>query len=308
MKIYNELKKFENENVIALGAFDGLHIAHKYLINKTIEFAKINNISSMVCTFTNLPKRVVQHKKPLRILQKKKKELLIDEFGIDYLVTLEFDEYIRNMSHTDFIKDFLIDKLNAKIIVVGYDYRFGKNREGDINILKKYADEYNYSVYVVDKFMMDNNVVSSTLIREKLSQGDIKFSNLLLGRKYSLIGKVKKGKQLGKIFGFPTANLFIKDENIILKSGVYITNTLINNKIYNSITNIGNNPTFNEKRIVVETYIFDFNEVIYDEQIEVFFIDFIREEIKFNSKDELIKQIDSDVMYAKEFLKGFNEE
>lgn len=257
-----------------IGNFDGVHLGHQDLIKRTKE----KGFKSLVITFDDI------NKTPLFSLDEKIKK--INEFDIDYLVVLKFEDF-KMMFFNEFIK--LLKKIRVKKIVIGRDFRFGFKKEGD------YIDlDNNFELELVEDILIDNNRISSTNIKELLSIGNINDANKLLGYNYYVESTVMQGNQLGRTIGFPTAN--INEYNNILSTGVYYTNTTYKDNVYKSITNIGVNPTFNEqKNIKVETFILDFNETIYNEVIKVEFLKKLRDEKKFNSKEELIKTLTDDI-------------
>lgn len=288
---------------IALGTFDGLHRGHMELIKKLILKSKINNYTSVVYTFLNHPREITSNKNNTkRIINSAQKIELFEKAGVDILVLVDFDEFHRNIEAEDFIRNIFVNKLNMKNIVVGFDCRFGKNAEGDLNTLKFLARKYDFDVEIVQPIKIENKIVSSTLIRYYLSSGEIEKVNFFLNRPYEVRGKVIKGKQLGKTLGFPTANILLDNTLCLPKSGVYATKTMIGNDIYFSITNVGINPTFNQKNYNIETYIFDFNENIYNQEIKVFFYKRLRDEFKFGNIDDLCNQINNDIIIAKDYF------
>lgn len=259
-------------NSCTIGNFDGLHLGHQ----KLIEDAKVNSFKSLVITFDDIFKD--------KIITLENKIKKIEEFEIDYLIILKFEDF-KDMFHNEFVK--MLKKINVKRISIGKDFRFGFKKEGD------YIDLQNkFETYLIDEVEVNNEKVSSTLIRSKLKEGKIKEANELLGYNFFLTGEVKNGNELGRTIGFPTANLEV---DTLLNNGVYKTQTTVDDVLYNSITNIGYNPTFNEqKQLRIETNILDFNEDIYGKEIKVEFIDKIREEIKFQSKEHLQQQLNED--------------
>lgn len=259
-------------NSCTIGNFDGLHLGHQ----KLIEDAKVNSFKSLVITFDDIFKD--------KIITLENKIKKIEEFEIDYLIILKFEDF-KDMFHNEFVK--MLKKINVKRISIGKDFRFGFKKEGD------YIDLQNkFETYLIDEVEVNNEKVSSTLIRSKLKEGKIKEANELLGYNFFLTGEVKNGNELGRTIGFPTANLEV---DTLLNNGVYKTQTTVDDVLYNSITNIGYNPTFNEqKQLRIETNILDFNEDIYGKEIKVEFIDKIREEIRFQSKEHLQQQLNED--------------
>lgn len=288
---------------IGLGNFDGLHIGHASLIKKLVDECHSQNLTSVIYTFTKHPENILRKKLfTPQITTTKKKIELLDEFNVDYLYLAEFDEKFSRMQPEEFIKRILVDMFGIKLAVVGYDYRFGFEGSGDVALLEHYGEKYHFDVIVVPPVYLDSEVVSSTSIRKLLSYGYVDKVSKFLGRPYSIQGLVIKGRNVGTKIGFPTANLMPEKYLIIPRSGVYITQISINGKLYNSLTNIGKNPTFKLKRVSVETHILDLSQDIYNETVEVFFHKRIRGEKKFDSLIELTKQINQDILAARQFF------
>ena len=300
MKVVDgKVTKKDDQYYVALGSFDGLHKGHLTLIHKCIELAKENECKSMVFTFKNHPRTIINPKSELKYLMDNENKLnILKKEGIDKVVLTEFNEELMKLSPEGFIKKLCSD-YNIKGIVVGFNYRFGHKNLGDIELLRELSSKYKYEVLVMKPMMFNESVISSTRIRQSLSEGDICESNKMLTRPYAISGIVEHGRQLGRTIGFPTANLKYENNKIIPKNGVYYTNVKWKNNIYKGITNIGSNPTVNGQKLTVETFILDFNEDIYNEQITIYFIERIRDEEKFNSIDELKNQIKKDEQYAK---------
>ncbi len=295
MKLITVLNNISNkEKVVTIGNFDGVHKGHQMLINTTLEISKANNYESAILTFDNLPEEVFEKSSFKRLYDNKLKARYIEELGIDTLLQIDFNE-LKNISHTSFCEDILMNKLNVKHVVVGDNFRFGKDRSGNIETLKKYRDS-GMTLHCPKLAMIDGENISSSRIRKLLIKGEFKKAELCLGRKYLIKGVVTHGEQLGRKLGFPTAN--IKLEHDYPLSGVFITATEISGNIYPSLTSIGSKPTYNGTENILEVYIFDFSQDIYEEIIEVTFFEKIRDQIKFHNQDELIKQMNEDYKYA----------
>lgn len=292
---------------VGLGNFDGLHIGHMALINTLIAESRLYGLASVVYTFTKHPENIIRKKlfTPLLTTMNKKIELL-DETMLDYICIDEFDEDFSRLSPETFVVEILIRRMGMKLAVSGFDYRFGYKGQGDSDTLKELGKLYNFKVVIIPPVKIDNEVISSTAIRNHVARGDMDRVFRLLGRHYSITGEVKNGRRIGSKIGFPTANIHPENYLVLPKNGVYITKTLFGGILYPSITNIGVKPTFNEKPPVsVETHILDFQKDIYSEKIEVFFISKVRDEKKFSGKDKLIEQIRMDVETARSFF-GMN--
>ncbi|QEK12228.1 bifunctional riboflavin kinase/FAD synthetase [Crassaminicella thermophila] len=305
MEVITSLENIEidSNTGIALGSFDGVHIGHQALIVNLVDVCKKSNLKSVVYTFRNHPRNLtVSNGAPKRIITDKKKFHLLAELGVDYTVFIDFDDYQRTLSPEKFIKEILKDKFKMSYAVVGFNYRFGYRAQGDAAFLNHLKEKYSYDVMIVKAINIQDEVISSTKIREFISNGDIGKANLFLGRNYSIVGNVIHGKGLGKEFGFPTANIFVNKDYILPSSGVYFTKCIIDNKMYYSITNIGVNPTIGKNPISIETHIFKFDGDLYGKEIEILFFQKSRDEMKHEKIQDLICQINRDVQLAKKFF------
>ena len=295
MKTYQDFKKDEviesKIDVTCIGAFDGLHRGHIELIKKTKEID--NNFQ--IVTFNEIPKIYFDNNlKPL--LDKNNRNIIFNEYKPTNLIYLKFDE-INEFSSDEFLK-FLDINLNTNKIVVGKDFRFGKNRTGEVNNIINYFGENN--VILLSDYLIENQKVSSTKIRKYLDNGNIKQANKFLGRKYELLGTVVEGLKMGSKLGFPTANIKLDHDLYLPKYGVYGITCIIDNKPYEGILNIGVTPTVSDNnKIKIETHIFDFDKNIYGENLVIQINQFIRDEIKFSSPEELVKQINIDISKVK---------
>ena len=290
--------KLKYPTYIALGSFDGLHLGHMSLINKTVELSKENNAKSMICTFKNHPLSVINKEIcPKLIMDNNTKVNLLEKTGIDIVNLVNFDKDFMKISPEDFIKN-MVNLYNAKGIVIGFNYRFGYKNLGDVEMLKTYSNILGYKLYVCEAISTNNEIVSSSKIRHLIAEGNIIKANELLGRPHSIIGKVIKGKQLGRTIGFPTVNLNYNKEYILPKGGVYYTVVEYENHLYKAITNIGYNPTVEGGKLSVETFILNFDKQIYSEVVKIHFINRIRDEVKFKTIDQLKKQLLKDKEYA----------
>jgi riboflavin kinase/FMN adenylyltransferase len=294
----NAVQEFQNGTYVAIGSFDGLHIGHMALIDKAMDLAKRNNSKSMVYTFRNHPLTVINKEfVPKLIIDNDSKIEILESKGIDVVCLEVFDEKFMTMSPERFIK-YIKSQFNVKGIIVGFNYRFGHRNSGNIETLKLLSKKYDFEVFVLDALKYDDEIVSSSRIRKLLLEGKIEIANSLLVYPFTARGTVVHGKKLGRTLGFPTANLSINHTYIYPKNGVYYTNVIIDNEIYKGITNIGYNPTVQGESLTLETNILNFNEEIYGKEISVKFINRIRDEFKFKTLDELIKQMMEDKKYA----------
>lgn len=307
MKITNNFNIFDEDNkqqtVVTIGNFDGIHIGHKKLITTTKKYALEKGLKSVVITFSPHPLEIIKNNLSfLYIFSEEEKNREMEKENIDFFIKYPFTKDFANISPKDFI-NILIEKLNCKILVVGEDYCFGKNREGNVEVLKKICKEKGIEVIKIYNIVIDGERVSSSTIRQCLNNRNIKKANLLLNKPYYILGKVVEGNKLGRTIGFPTANIIPLKNKLLPPDGVYITKTKYNNKMYNSITNIGTNPTVNNIHRTIETYIFDFNQNLYNKEIEVYFYDWIRSVKKFKGIEELKGQIAKDINIANNFFR-----
>ena len=249
-----KLNRFLEEGTysyVALGSFDGLHSGHLSLVNKIIELANENKGKSIVYTFKNHPRTLIKGATPKLLMDNESKEEILEALGVDLIYFEEFNEEYMKLTPEGFIK-YLCEKFKVKGIVVGFNYRFGYKNVGNIEMLKELSTKYGYEFYVMEPCNYEDEVISSTRIRNELLSGNVDKAMKMLNSPYCIKGKVVHGKKLGRAIGFPTANLDYSKEALIPKKGVYYTNVLWNNNIYRGITSIGNNPTVNGEKITLE--------------------------------------------------------
>jgi len=308
MKIYHSLDHFNARSpVVSIGTFDGLHKGHQVILETLKKRAAEIGGESVVFTFYPHPRIVTSPAESnLRLLTtREEKTALFEKFGIDHLIIYPFDKQFAALNYQDFVKQFLVDKMGTKCLVVGYDHKFGKNREGSFEDLKRCANQYGFRIEKLNALSDSGENISSTKIRAALQQGEIAKANYYLGHTFSLNGTVVKGKQLGRQLGFPTANIEASDKyKIIPGYGVYAVNIEIGGKEYHGMLNIGTRPTFNKNadNRSIEVNIFDFNENIYGQKITLLFIDKIRDEKKFPGVEQLVQQLKKDKQTALEIL------
>ncbi len=286
--------KIEEEIFVALGSFDGLHIGHRALIEAACSLARENSASSMVSTFENHPLTVISPDIIPQLLMDEDEKLdLLKSMGVDIVNLMKFSHEFMEIEPEDFICK-LVKHYNVKGIVVGYNYRFGHKNKGDLKLLNSMSNILGYRLKVIDPVYCNNEIVSSTTIRNLIKAGDIEKANLMLNRPYYLYGTVVRGRNIGHKIGFPTINLQIPEYRVIPKVGVYYTHVLIDGCIYKGITSVGYNPTVQGNKLTVETHVLNFDKEIYGESVRTYFISYMRDEIKFGSLDELKKQLASD--------------
>ena len=299
MKILKNSKKNYLKSVIAIGNFDGVHLGHQKVLNDAKLKAKKNNLSFGVVTFEPIPvmffnKNIKNH----RINTFDQKVDNLKKIGPNFLKIIDFNKRFSNLSPKMFIKKIIYENLNAKFVFVSKNFRFGKNRKGNISTLKKFEKSFNYKTFISLPFKQKRKILSSTIIRKKISLGKIYEVNKSLGRNWSVRGKVVKGERRGRKIGFPTCNLELTDY-VIPKLGVYSVSIQIGKKIKKGIANVGYRPTFSGKNILLEVNIFGINSNLYKKEIIVNFLKFIRKEKKFKNINELKSQIKKDIIKAK---------
>lgn len=302
MKVIKAIKDIDIEfdTVVTIGNFDGVHKGHQVLIEKTATYAKARGIKSAVFTFLNHPINYFVPEKVKNIFDEKEKERLIEGFGIDYLIDIPFDKAMTQISAEQFIVKILKDKIHAKKIVVGYDFTFARNKEGTVDVLREMGHEYGIEVEIVQPIKINGIRVSSTFIRELISEGRVDEIPQYLGTPYVIEGEIIHGKANGRKMGYPTANISLKDQIIKPKNGIYASRVIIDGKKYFGATNVGMNPTVNGKYLSIETNILDFDEDIYGKKVRIEFLEKIRDEKKFESLDELRKQLDLDTGFVRQ--------
>ncbi len=299
----DNLPKDIKHPVVTIGNFDGVHWAHQAIFTRVIERARDIDGTSMVITFEPHPIKVMspEKAKPLLTLMEQKKEL-VSKQGIDILLLIQFTLEFAAIPARYFVKDILVDKIGIKEIVVGHDYAFGHNREGNIDLLKEMGQEFGFKVHQVGPVYVGKSLVSSTSIRNLIMEGNVSEARGLLGRNYQIRGKVIKGRNRGgPLLGYPTANLKVVDE-LIPKEGVYVVTMELKGKIYQGLTNIGYNPTFKDKALSVETHILDLSADIVGKKIKINFLSRLRDQIPFASARELSEQIRRDIQEARELF------
>lgn len=303
---YEDYKKNSLPIVAAIGQFDGLHIAHLSLINKTLEISKEKKIKSAIITFDPHPDFVLKKENTNTYVTPLDEKInLLDKIGIDYIFIIKFDNDIADLKPVEFIKNILLEN-NVKEVVVGFDFCFGKFGSGKAVDISSLSNDL-IKTTIIDEIKYNDEKIGTTLIKKLLNDGFVNEVYKILGRFYKISGFVVGGNKVGRTINLPTANLNIDNKFANIKTGVYVVRILIDNKFYFGFANYGNNPSFNEsKNMVFETHIFEFNDDLYGKKIEVELLDYIRNEIKFNSKDDFLKQIKNDKEYALSYIKNFN--
>ena len=296
--------QIEESTAVTLGKFDGLHRGHELLMNTVLEYSRSYNVASVAFTFDIPPRNKVEEIIANVLTTNEEKEYIFEKQGIDYLIECPFTEEVMAMEPKEFIA-WISKSLNMKYVVVGDDFRFGHKRAGDYHTLQEYEAEYGYKTVVLEKLKDSNRDISSTYVREKIADGNIKKANQLLGYRYFIRSEIVHGKKLGRTLGIPTINMILPSDKLLPPNGVYVTEVLVEGQSYMGVTNVGCKPTVSAENIVgVETYIDNFNQDIYGEKIVVSFIDFIRPELKFASVTELKVQMLSDIKVARKCYKS----
>ncbi len=298
----NELDFEFANSVITIGSFDGIHLGHKKLMELARDSALKLKLPSVALTFHPHPLKVLHPEKSVHLITTFEKKIeLVRAIGIDYLVYITFTPEFASMPPEDFVENVIVNKLNPVKVIVGHDFSFGIGKSGNITLLNKLASKLGFELIVVSPIKMDNKIISSTLIRRFVLSGRVCSVKIFLGRHYSVHGKVVNGSGRGKTIGFPTANI-IPEEELFPDDGVYATVVKIDAEFYDSVTNVGSNPTFNEETRRIETYIFNFDKDLYNREIEVFFVARLRPEIKFNDATQLKNRIRKDIELATDIL------
>lgn len=307
MNVYygiQEFKKLENA-VVTSGTFDGVHLGHQKILSRLNQVADLTKGQSVVITFYPHPRSVIstdnQIVKLLSTLDEKIE--LLENSGVNHLLIIPFTREFSELSSQEFIQKILIETIGTKTLVIGYDHRFGKNREGGFDFLKANKEKYGFDIEEISRQDIENVGVSSSKIRKALQEGDVPSADHFLGRNYSVSGLIVKGKQLGRTIGFPTANIQVREiAKLIPSDGVYAVKVYYNQTVFGGMLNIGNRPTVDGTYQTIEVNIFDFDQEIYGENLKVEFLQKIRNEKKFNGLDELKAQIAKDKITCKGIL------
>lgn len=304
MEILKGFKKFRNfagNSIIAIGNFDGVHLGHQKVLRFLSRTAKKESLYPLVLTFSPHPEKILGRKRTRMIQTLEQRAREVGKFGIKIVLVVPFNKKFRNLPSRDFVEKVVVKTLGVKAVVVGRDFRFGKNRKGNVSLLRRLASRYKYRVYSVPPVKKSGKTVSSSLIRILLERGEVEKAKTFLGRTYEIEGDVVKGKSRGKILGFPTAN--IETRNEIVPDGIYITTTRVGREAFPSLTNVGSRPTFGEKETSVESYIIDFNRNLYGKKIRINFIKKLRDERKFKAEDDLARQIQKDLKATRKYFR-----
>lgn len=291
--------------MVTIGTFDGVHIGHKAILKRLVETAKKENLDSVVLTFFPHPRMVLQQNVDIKLINTiEERTELLENTGLDYLVIHPFTHAFSRLTALEYVRDILVNSLKAKKIIIGYDHRFGRNRNADIEDLKEFGKTYNFEVEEISAKEIDDVAISSTKIRKALNEGDIETANSYLGYNFMISGEVVKGKAIGRTINYPTANLKLKENyKLVPKNGVYIVQSTIEGEKIFGITSIGTNPTVGGTEKTIETHFLNFNKDLYGKEITIAFLKYIRDEETFDSVEILKQEIEKDETFAKQFLK-----
>lgn len=306
MKLFHSINDFQStkKTILTLGTFDGVHIGHKKILERITQNTENGKYESLVLTFFPHPRMVLQEKSEIRLLNTIDEKIkLLEATGIENLVVHPFNESFSRLTAEEFVRTILVEKFQIQKIIIGHDHRFGRNRTANIDDLIAFGIEYGFEVEQISAEEIQDVSVSSTKIRKALNEGNMTLANEYLGYSYFLNGTIVKGKQLGRTIGFPTANIHIEEDyKLIPKIGVYFVRAVVNNETVFGMMNIGFNPTVNGEKQTIEVHLFNFDKDIYDQNIEVSLLNYIREEQKFSSVDALKAQLDQDKINSLAFI------
>ena len=298
MTIYNNINEFlsKSNTILTIGTFDGVHLGHQKVLEKLTNTAIENNLESTVLTFFPHPRTILNPDKPLKLINSVQERTdLLKRSKINNLIIHPFDKSFSELDPEKYVAEVLVKKLKAKIILIGYDHKFGKNRTADISDLKEYGEKYGFKVIEIKAEEISNIAISSTKIRKAISEGNISTAKKYLGYDFSLSGRIVHGKSIGRTLGFPTANIKVKEEyKLHPKNGVYLIESIINKKQVFGMMNIGIKPTLDKSSKTIEVNFFEFEGDLYNTKITVSIKQFIRKEIKFDSLELLKSQIQKD--------------
>jgi riboflavin kinase/FMN adenylyltransferase len=298
MKVIKKNLEFESDSgtAVTVGSFDGVHRGHQAIFERLNSYTSDNNLLSTIVTFDPHPRKVLGSGGQIKILTTlEEKVALFKKIGIDLVQIIHFTKEFSKLSYIDFVKNILVNKLKVRHMVIGHDHHFGRNREGGIDKLRELGEQHGFSVEEVPPLTINGDIISSSIIRKFLEDGNVEKSSELLGRNYSISGKVVKGDSRGRELGYPTANIQLDDTDKVLpKRGVYAVDVIHQDRLFKAMMNIGNRPTFNFDPLTLEVHIFNFDDSIYGNTLEIQFKKYIREEKEFDSVAELKTQLDND--------------
>jgi riboflavin kinase / FMN adenylyltransferase len=308
--ITKDLKDYNSNSpsIITIGTFDGVHIGHKKIINQLTSTSSKEQLTSILLSFFPHPKMVLQNDRELKLINTiTEKEELLNNLDLDYLIIKEFTKEFSRLSALEFVRDILVNKLNAKHIIIGYDHHFGRNRTANIEQLKEFGLLYDFKVTEILAQDINDIAISSTKIRKALINGEIQLANKFLGYDYFFNGNIVHGNSIGKTISFPTANIEVHESyKLVPKNGVYIVKTIIDKKLIFGMMNIGVNPTFDGTKQSIEIHFINFNKNIYNQNLTIYMISRIRDEKKFNSVEDLKTQLELDKVSTLSYIESLN--
>lgn len=311
MEIFSSIKHFKTDckTFVTIGTFDGVHLGHKKVLKKLVQNAKNKNAKTVLLTFFPHPRMVLQKDAEIKLINTIDERIaLLKKTGLDYLIIQPFNEEFSQLTALQFVRNILVKKLNVAKLFIGYDHQFGKNREGDFELLKNYSETYNFKLQKISQKDINSITISSTKIRTAIENGEITKATNYLGYYFLLTGTVVSGQRIGKKLNYPTANLQIDEAYKLLpKTGVYVVKSTIENELYFGMMNIGNRPTVSGKEQTIETHFFNLNKNLYGEKIQIEVLHFLRNEIKFDSLEKLKNQLQVDKENSLNYIGTFIE-
>lgn len=307
MKVYTQIEDFRNikNPVVTTGTFDGVHLGHQKIISRLIDVAKEEQGETVLLTFYPHPRMVLfPDDNELKLLNTQQEKIrLLEKYGIDHLIIHPFTKEFSRLTSVEFVRNILVNSIHTKRLVIGYNHHFGRNREGSFEHLKEFGPVYGFDVEEIPAKDIDHIEISSTKIRQALQAGEVEVAATYLGHTYSVNGKVVQGKQLGRTIGYPTANILMEDKyKLIPADGVYAVKVELNGVMYQGMLNVGNNPTIEGKGRSLEVNIFDFDQNIYGDEATIYFIERLRDEVKFSGLDQLKAALARDKINALKIL------
>ncbi len=299
MKVYTNIDAFKDAKnpIVTTGTFDGVHIGHQKIIARIKDLAAQENGETVLLTFSPHPRMVLfPDDNELKLLNTQAEKIeLLEKYGVDHLIIYPFTKEFSRLTSIEFIRNILVNSIHTKRLVIGYNHHFGRNREGSFAHLNEHAPMYGFSVEEIPAEDINNIEISSTKIRNALLIGDVKIATTYLGHNYTLTGTVVKGRQLGRTIGYPTANIEVNDNyKLIPYDGVYAVKIRYKSDVYEGMLNIGNNPTIEGKGKTIEVNIFNFDKMIYGDELTIYIVERLRDEVKFNNIEELKEQLGKD--------------
>lgn len=297
--------KSDNPTVITIGTFDGVHAGHQKIISRLVEIAKLSRMESAILTFFPHPRMVLQEDSGIKLIHTiEERRQILEKSGLDHLIIHPFTHQFSRLTALEFVRDILVNRLNAKKVVIGYDHRFGRNRTADINTLRDFGQQFDFEVEEISQQDIEDVAVSSTKIRKSLMDGRVELANSFLQHPFTLTGTIVPGKGLGKGFGYPTANLHIEEDyKLIPKIGVYVVRAMIDDIPYFGMMNIGTNPTVGGNKVTIETYFFLLDKDLYGRKLQIELLTRIRDEKKFDSVDALKIAMKQDEAFCERYIR-----